>query len=249
MLAKAEVLFCTFPPENFFEMKRLRWIQITSAGYNQLFRLQLDEKGIRVSNARGCFDVPIAEWTIAMMVNMIRDLRRMVHNQEAARWEVIAAFQREIRGATVGVWGYGGIGRETARLAQSMGMRVHVLSRRGIGPIGDVYVVPGTGDPEGTLPHRVYLSGQEREFLAGLDFLVLAMPLTGSTKGIVGEAELRALPRSAYVLNPAARTIDRGAGTHPRVARRLDRGRTLSIRTIATRFHRTIRSGGFPTSF
>jgi phosphoglycerate dehydrogenase-like enzyme len=66
-----------------------------------------------------------------------------------------------------------------------------------------VYRVPGTGDPEGTLPHRVFVKGQEREFLKDLDFLILAMPLTSRTEGIVGEEELRSLPRSAYLLNPA----------------------------------------------
>jgi phosphoglycerate dehydrogenase-like enzyme len=66
-----------------------------------------------------------------------------------------------------------------------------------------VYCVPGTGDPGGVLPHRVFLKGQELEFLSTLDFLVLAMPLTPASEGIVGERELRALPSSAFVLNPS----------------------------------------------
>ena len=66
-----------------------------------------------------------------------------------------------------------------------------------------MYCVAGTGDHEGRFPHRVFLKGQEQEFLAGLDFLVLAMPLTPQTESIVGEAELRSLPRRAFLLNPA----------------------------------------------
>lgn len=84
-----------------------------------------------------------------------------------------------------------------------MGMRVHVLSRSGFGATRNVYAVPGTGDPEGTLPDHVFTAGQETDFLASLDFLILAMPLTPSTEGIVGERELQALPSSAYLLNPA----------------------------------------------
>ena len=118
-------------------------------------------------------------------------------------WDRAAEFQREVRGATVGIWGYGGIGRETARLAHSMGMRIHVLSRRGVGPIRNVYFVSGTGDPHGVLPDRVFRSGEELEFLSGLDFLVLAMPLTRATEGLIGERELRALPPTAFLLNPA----------------------------------------------
>ena len=138
-----------------------------------------------------------------MIVNLARNLRGMIRNQEARIWERPAEFQREIRGLTVGIWGYGGIGRETARLTRNLGMRVHVLARRGIGSAGEVYAVEGTGDPEGVLPHRVYTAGQEREFLSALDFLILAMPLTKSTAGLVGEEELRALPDTAFVLNPA----------------------------------------------
>jgi phosphoglycerate dehydrogenase-like enzyme len=85
-----------------------------------------------------------------------------------------------------------------------MGLRVHVLTRSGtVGPRTDAYTVAGTGDPQGVLPDRVFGGGEEIEFLRGLDFLVLALPLTKATEGLVGERELRALPRGAYLLNPA----------------------------------------------
>src|SRR5207245_388098 len=138
LIRDADVLMCTFPPENFDEMRRVRWIQITSAGYSQLFGLGLAERGIRAANGRGTFDVPIAEWNIAMMVNLARDLRQLIRNQEGCVWDRGERFQREIRGMTVGIWGYGGIGRETARLAKMMGLIVHVVSRKGVEPAGDV---------------------------------------------------------------------------------------------------------------
>lgn len=202
-LRDVDVLFCSIPPTNLADMKALRWIQIASAGYTQLFGLDLAKKAIRATNALGCFDVPIAEWNIAMMVNLARDVRRMIRNQDATLWDRSAIFQREIRGLTIGLWGYGGIGRETARLARQLGLRVHVLTRHGVGPRGNIYSVPGTGDPEGVLPDKVFKAGEELSFLAGLDFLVVALPLTKATQGLIGERELQALPRTAYVLNPA----------------------------------------------
>ena len=203
-LRDADVLFCTFPPENFAACERLRWIQIASTGYAQLFGLGLNERGIVATNGRGCFDVPIAEWNLAMMVNLARDLRGMIRNQGAALWDRSAKFQREVRGMTLGLWGYGGIGRETARLARALGMRVHVLTRRGAIPSREgVYRVEGTGDPDGVHPHRVFGAGAEMEFLGGLDFLVVAVPLTAATEGLIGERELQALPRTACLLNPA----------------------------------------------
>lgn len=198
-----DVLLCTYPPENFAGMRRLDWLQVTSAGYSQLFGLPLNARGIRAANGRGCFDAPIGEWVAAMMVNLARDLRGMIRNQDACVWDRDARYQREIRGLTVGLWGYGGIGRETARLAKAMGMRVHVHSRKPVGPAGDIYRVPGTGDPEGKLPDRVFSGAERLEFLASLDFLVLAMPLTPVTEGIVGAEELRAMRPDAFLLNPA----------------------------------------------
>lgn len=197
------VLFCSQPPANLPEMRALQWIQIASSGYSQLFGLDLPGRGIRATNCRGCLDVPVAEWNVSMMVNLVRDLPQMLRNQAAAVWDRSAVFQREIRGLTVGLWGYGGIGRETARLARALGLRVHVLTRNGVGPRSNDYCLPGTGDPEGVLPDRVFRAGQEMEFLGGLDFLILSLPLTRATEGLIGERELGALPRTAFLLNPA----------------------------------------------
>jgi phosphoglycerate dehydrogenase-like enzyme len=202
-IAEADVLFCTLPPTNHALMQRWRWVQIASAGYTQLFGLDLPARGVTATNALGCFDVPIAEWNIAMLVNLARNVRGLIRNQEATVWDRGAAFQREIRGLTVGLWGYGGLARETARLAKQLGLRVHVQTRNGVGPRGDAYTVAGTGDPAGTLPDRVFTRGQELEFLAGLDFLIVAMPLTKQSEGLIGERELQALPRHAFLLNPA----------------------------------------------
>jgi phosphoglycerate dehydrogenase-like enzyme len=185
-------------------MRALRLIQIASAGYTQLLGLDLPRRGVRACNALGVFDIPIAEWNVAMMVNLLRDLRGMIRNQEQGVWDRDARFQRELRGLTVGFWGYGGIGRETARLTRALGMRIHVLTRNGSAdPRTGIFAIPGTGDPEGILPDRVFGVSERFEFLAGLDFLVVALPLTPATEGIVGEAELSALPSRAFVLNPA----------------------------------------------
>ena len=208
-IADADVLFCTIPPTNFADMRKVKWVQVASTGYTQLTSLDLPGRGIRATNCRGCFDVPIAEWNIAMMINLARDLRQLIRNQDAAIWDRSAVFQREIRGLTVGLWGYGGIGRETARLARQLGLRVHVMVRSEVGPRGDVYAVPGTGDPDGVLPHRVFRAGEEGEFLRDLDFLVIGLPLTKVTEGLIGERELKMLPSRAWILNPARGPIIR----------------------------------------
>lgn len=198
-----EVLFCTIPPENHQEMKSLKMIQIASAGYNQLIGQGFEDRGIRACNALGVFDVPIAEWNIAMMINLIRDMRGMMHNQDTKTWDRSSRFQREIRGSVVGIWGYGGIGRETARLAKAMGMEVHVLGRTAPKPRTDAYGVEGTGDVFGELPDKFFVMEDKEEFLRGLDFLILAVPQLPDTVGMIGEEELKMLPAHAFLLNPA----------------------------------------------
>lgn len=202
-LRNAHILFCAHPPDNIRECVSLQLVQISSVGYSQLFHLGLTERRVRACNAQGVFDVPIAEWNVAMMVQLARDMKGMFRNQEHRVWDRSARFQTEIRGSRVGIWGYGGIGRETARLLKAMGMHVQVLVRDGVRQRDNIYRVPGTGDPRGVLPDKVFTAGQELEFVQDLDFLIVAMPLTKSTEGIVGERELRALPASAFLLNPA----------------------------------------------
>jgi len=203
LIRDREALFCMLPPQNVAEMESLRFIQIGSAGYAQLFGLDLTSRGIRACNAVGVHAVAIAEWSMAMMINLARDLRGMIRNQDAAVWERSAQFQQEIRGSTLGIWGYGAIGREAARQAKALGLRVHVMEREAVGPCPNVYRLDGTGDPEGTLPDRVFLPDQKHAFLSGLDFLLLSMPLTNATEGIVGREELAMLPPSCFILNPA----------------------------------------------
>lgn len=204
LLSNCEALFCTIPPSNHQVAKQLKYLQISSAGYGQVIGQNFEDRDVKVCNALGVFDVPIAEWNIAMMVNLARDLRQMVRNQDAKVWDKAARFQNEIRGKVVGIWGYGGIGRETARLCKAMGLRIHVLSRSGkLNQREEIYVVPGTGDIEGSLPDKVFAQNDKEAFLKDLDFLIMAIPLTPVTEGIVGERELRLLKPGSFLLNPA----------------------------------------------
>jgi phosphoglycerate dehydrogenase-like enzyme len=203
LLRECFALLCRHAPANLDDLTSLAFMQISSVGYEHLRDLNLGSRPFPVCNARGVYDTAIAEWNLAMMINLARDVRGMIRRQEQGVWERTERFHQEIRGRVVGFWGYGGIGRETARLAKAFGLTVHALTRSGVGPRHDHYTPPGTGDPEGVLPDRVFTTGQERDFLAGLDFLILALPRTKKTDGMVGVEELRALPCSAFVLNPA----------------------------------------------
>jgi phosphoglycerate dehydrogenase-like enzyme len=198
-----QVLLCKTPPKSYDDLADLEFLQLATVGHEHWRHLGLADRPVRVANARGVFDPAIGEWCVSMMVNLRRDLRGMLRNQERGVWDRDGRFQQEVREGVLGLWGYGGIGRETARLAKALGMTVHVMTRTGVRPRHDAFTEPGTGDSEGELPDRVFVASQEREFLAGLDFLVLALPHTRESSGMVGEEQLRALRPTAFVLNPA----------------------------------------------
>lgn len=203
----AEVFFGGFIPQNFRSLHSLRWVQIESSGFTQLLPFKLGTRGITATNARGVFDVPIAEWNMAMMIALLRDLRGMMHHQDQGIWDRSPRFQGELRGKTVGFWGYGGIGRTTAPLAKAFGMKVHVLTRSGQSVRQDCYSTGGVGDLDGSVPDRFFRLEEKKEFLRSVDFLVIAMPLTSQTEGLIGEEELRSLSPRAFLLNPARGAI------------------------------------------
>jgi phosphoglycerate dehydrogenase-like enzyme len=204
LLHDVDCVLCEQLPRNFDDFRRLKWVQLSSAGYSQIFGLPLLERGIRVTNARGSFDVPIAEWNVMMLLAWHRNLAGMLDNQRRRVFDRSADFQQEFRGSVVGFYGYGGLARETARLLKTMGITVWALTRDGtIRPRDNMYRVPGTGDPDGRCCDRVFPVAEKTSFLAGLDYLILATPITPASTGVIGEAELRALPPRAVLINPA----------------------------------------------
>jgi phosphoglycerate dehydrogenase-like enzyme len=207
LLRQANFLLTKHPPTNFAEARSLELLQLATVGYEHWREQRLQERDVRVCNARGVFDTAIAEWNVAMMIALCRDLPAMLRNQQDAHWSREPRFAFEIRDRVVGLWGYGGIGRETARVARMLGMTVHVLTRSAIVPRENTYVQPGSGDPEGILPHRRFGIEEEREFLQSLDFLILALPHTRTSRGLIGPEQLRALKPSAFLLNPARAPI------------------------------------------
>lgn len=208
LMKGVDVFLCEVPPANFEDFDSLRWMQITSAGYSHIVHLPLVERGIRVTNGLGNFDGPIAEWNLLMMLFWRRHMIEQIANQKAHKWDPAAHFQSDLFGSTIGFYGYGGIARETARLAKAMHLKIWVMTRDGaIKKRPLTYCVEGTGDPEGILPDRVFDPSQMEEFLGGLDYFLITMPLTDSTRGLIGEKELRQLRPDAVLINPARAQI------------------------------------------
>jgi phosphoglycerate dehydrogenase-like enzyme len=203
---EVEVLFTfrAFPTRE--QAPRLRWIQLNSAGAEAaLSRSTYLDSTVQLTNLSGIHAVPIAEHVFTVLLAWRRRVPRMLEWQSEAFWPRQDEVRRvmdfdELHDQTLGVVGYGSIGRHVARIARAFGMRVLAL-HRGDDHRDHGYVVPGTGDPEGTLPERFFHPRELLWLLAQSDVVVLALPNTAATESLIDEAALRAMKPSAFLVN------------------------------------------------
>jgi phosphoglycerate dehydrogenase-like enzyme len=201
-----EILYCFMPPRDLSVAPKLKWVQLHSAGINQLTNHPILQSGIRVTTSSGIHAVPIGEFAIAMMLALARKFPLIVRKQDLSewpngRWHLFLG--TEAHRKTLGIVGYGSIGRHAARIAKlGIGMRILALSRSG-DKRDRGYVENGVGDPEGTLPDEWFKRSQLSDLLAQSDFVLISTPLTDETRNLIGERELRQMKPTAFLLNIA----------------------------------------------
>ncbi len=213
-----EIFYGFTPPRDLSVAPRLKWVQLHSAGINQLMDHPILESDIRITTASGIHAVPIGEFAITMMLALARRVPRMVRMQDSGewtkeRWKTFLGV--ELRGKTLGIVGYGSIGRESARIAKNgFAMRVLAMTRSG-NKQDRGYAEPGVGDPEGKLPDAWFTREQLRDMLAQADFGLVSAPLTDETRGMIGARELQAMKPTAFIVNIArGEIIDESALVH-----------------------------------
>ena len=172
---------------------RLRWIHSGSAGVASLLHPELVESDIVLTNSAGIHGPPIAETVLAMVLHFARGLDYAVRAQAESRWDPIPwetpGTAREIAGATLGIVGLGGLGREIATRALALGMRVLAI-RRSDRPAPEGIELLRGDDALDTL-------------LARSDFVVLTVPATPETRGMIGAGQLERMRPDAVLINVA----------------------------------------------
>lgn len=174
---------------------RLRWIHSASAGVDRVTTPVVRERGLLVTNARGVFSRPIAEYVVMMSLAVARRLPQLLELQRERTWQPLRG--RELSQLTVGIVGYGSIGVEVARLLQPFGCRILATRRH-----------PDRGAGDAT---NVELHGLEElhEVLHASDIVVVAAPLTDETAGLIGAEQLAQMREDAWLINIArGRLID-----------------------------------------
>jgi phosphoglycerate dehydrogenase-like enzyme len=167
------------------QAKKARWVHSLSAGVDNLLFPELIQSDVPLTNARGVFAESLGEFVLASILYFAKDLRRMVRNQQARRWE---QFDVDVLYTqTLGVIGYGEIGKAAARRAKALGMKVLAIRRKRT-----------QDDP---LVDQAFSVERRLEMLPQCDYVCVAAPLTPETKGLVGEAEIEAMKSTGVLIN------------------------------------------------
>ncbi len=180
---------------------RLRWIHSASVGVERLLVPAAASRGIAFTNARGVFSRPVAEYVLMMVLAVSHRLPELLTLQAERTWQPLEG--RELRDVTLGLVGFGSIGRAIADLAAPFGCRILAVRR-------DAASRPD----EPPLPPNVLVRGPDAlpELLATADFVILALPLTAETERLVDAAALGRMKRTAWLVNVArGRLVDEPA--------------------------------------
>jgi phosphoglycerate dehydrogenase-like enzyme len=167
---------------------RAQWVHNRSAGLDGVLFPEIVASPVPLTNGSGVFSPSLGEFALAAILYFAKDLRRMIRSQEAGRWEQFDI--TEITGQTVGIVGYGDIGRAVATRVRAMGMRVLAVKRHGP-PLYNV-------DP---LVAQIYAPERVNDMLPLCDYVVLSAPLTPETKGMIGDAAFASMRPDAVLIN------------------------------------------------
>ncbi|KAJ3522700.1 hypothetical protein NM208_g12748 [Fusarium decemcellulare] len=209
-------MMCIYHVPKVENVPKVRFFQVASAGLDMWvnYPKYLDPE-VLFCNASGCQPPQIAEWVIGTFLSHEHHLQIYAKQQEQELWRPRLELGMEVStGRRIGVLGYGGIGRQCARLAQALGMEVYAYtlrerstpeSRR-----DETYHVPGTGDPDGVIPSKWFSGGSRKDinhFLSqDLDLLVVSLPLSDGTKGLLSTEQFQILSQNrkkTFVCNVA----------------------------------------------
>ena len=183
----------------FLMSPRLRWIHSRSAGLEQVLFPELVESDVILTNGSGVFSPSLGEFALAAILYFAKDFRRMIRNQTAGVWEQFDVAM--VSGRTVGIVGYGSIGRAIAARVRALEMNVLAIGRH-----------DSHQSLEDPLIDKVYGRKGLREMLSHCDYLSISLPLTELTRGLIGDAEFSVMKKHTVLINVGrGPTVDESA--------------------------------------
>ena len=199
LLKEAEVIYgFGLPTYVFARTPRLKWVQVTSAGVDGFLTDEMRASSVVFTTVSGIHATPIGEFVLQLMLMFSKQAPLCFQLKQQKQWQRLGV--TVLRSKTVGIVGLGHIGKEVARLAKAFGMRVMATERSVRRPKSARYV-------DALLP-----PAELPKLLSESDYVVICVPLTAETKGLIGDRELRLMKPSAYIINVArGKVIDEDA--------------------------------------
>ena len=187
-IEEADAVIGDVPEQLLPRAGRLRWVQTTGAGANAVSTPAFAATDIIATSAVGVHIASVPEHVLAMLLAFARRLPEQILNQHGAHRFYWPTGMFEVEGQTIGLLGFGKIGQALARKAKGLGMRVVVWRRSAAAAPSD-------------LVDRQFARDDLHGLLADADHVVITLPLTPETQGLIGAAELGAMKRSAFLYN------------------------------------------------
>jgi len=185
----------------------LYWVQSSLAGVESLVKSELAHKpGLTITSASGTMVEMMGEYTLMAMLMLAHKIPEAVQLQRKKEWgnNMNKSLQPlDLRGRTVGIVGYGSIGREIARVLQPFGMKILAAKKNLMSLEDEGYTPEGLGDPEGKLFTRLYPIEALKGMLGECDHVVIALPHTPETHHLFNKEIFDAMKPGAFLVNVA----------------------------------------------
>ncbi len=203
----ADILLTRIIPEDPSMAPRLKWVHFLWEGVDSMSE-DFAKTGIILTNSSGAHSVHISEHVLMYLINLSRKAFMYKSYQDRSEWLgwLDQPGLLKLSGTTIGILGYGRIGRAVAKIAEGFGMHVLALKRDPCIKKQDQYHAEGCCDMEGSIPSRFYGPDELMDMLPMCDHVVLSLPLTAQTEDLFGEDQFRAMKDTAFFVN-----IGRGA--------------------------------------
>ena len=184
-LPETEVLYGALSPEQFSQARRLRWVQHPSTGVDNMLFEAFVRSDVVLTSMGGAFTETVADHAMALLLAIVRRLHVSRDRQHEKQWRMV--WPDDLAGMTLGIIGFGRIGRAVAERAAAFGMDILALD-----------LCPADPPPP---VRRVDPLDRLDSFLAECRAIVCALPRTGETRGLLGREQFAAMPDGAYVVN------------------------------------------------
>ena len=172
-------------------LDNVEFIQLLAAGYDHI-KLDQIPKGIRIAANQGAYGEPMAEHTVAMLLSCAKRLNKYQDLMKQGVFRQLQSFTLPIKGSTIGILGFGGIGQATARLLRPFGAKIIGIN------------TSGKTDED---IDAIYTLDNLDEFLKQIDYLIITIPLNEKTKGIIAKRELEMMKPNGILVNVARGAI------------------------------------------